>query len=419
MPLSRHSTQPRLWHDALFAAYFLIAFLQSVYLGPAPLSLVAAVYLGGVMFILGELDIALPSAAVAIAFASSFIIVSSDSRLPDVAILKFAVGAYLFFFTLLSLPQLAARYARSFDRAITAVLWVFCCTFFFDYLNILSFKALGIVRLWSSDGATEIQLAKDIRTSGLFSEPSWLCLSILSLLTAKWTLGRRSTILFIVCALCILLSRSATGLAGLGILGAAIIWSSIKALHFRGLSAERMLGLLLLAIGISATLALIVAIAAQNGSAADQISELTSRVLMKLYDPANSDSGAIRFLTPLPVLAEVLDNSPLFGLGASAINQTMSGKIGTAVLPFNVFIELGLFGTIVYASAVMWLVRKYQPSLSQLALCMLNLFTLGFPTSPFQSAMLGLLLFRLPKSAPKEKSRLQFQAASKAVRSTG
>ncbi|WP_155255547.1 hypothetical protein [Bradyrhizobium elkanii] len=366
--------------------------MQSVYVSQIPLSLVAASYLGLLMLALGEGHRLVMPCVAAVFMSTTFILISIESRLAELGVIKFAVGSSLFFFTLFALPKLIERHRATFSKAITLALWVLSVTFFLDYFGIASFKALGLVRLWSADGVTEIAVTNDPRTSGLFSEPSWFCLATISLLTANWSLGGLSPIPVLATVLAIVLSQSSTGVVGLLLLFAGVAGPSWLG-GSRTNKSTTIVRRFIWALFFVGSLA-VVALALEQRESLDDFSNSANNVLSKIYDPGSSSSGSTRLFSPLPVIEKVSENSFIFGLGASAINQTLSGKIGTAILPFNVFIELGLYGLLAYSAALLWPIWRFRPTRVQLMLCTLNLFTLGLPSSPFQSAMLALMLFR-------------------------
>ena len=78
----------------------------------------------------------------------------------------------------------------------------------------------------------------------------------------------------------------------------------------------------------------------------------------------------------------------------SYITERLMGQSGFAVLPFVVFIEMGLLGVIVYAAFFVSVIRYYGSSMLDIAAAIVCLMSLGLPYSPFQALMLAFFLFR-------------------------
>lgn len=349
-------------------------FLQSVFVFGGSLSL-----LGGVFLLIYGLMSGRRNAfrlflgctvAVLVIFA-----ISTTKGLPLVEIMKSSIGMFLFFITL-HYGAHALLYMR-WSRA--AVLLVSVCiqsSFIAEYLGILSLKELGVVS-WFETASYQAQF--DARASGLFSEPSWFALSGAAILfylrsghnLFTWVILSSQFVM-------VLMSGSAIGL-----LYVIISMSFAVTFVIRRLAYSRHYGILMIALGLIILLFINVPI---DGPGLDNQS------LQKLVNPLEWGSGISRFLDPLPYVRHVWMDAPFTGYGLSYLSERLMGATGLAILPLNVFMEIGFLGVAYYIMTLMLLFYRYRSDAPSIVSCVACMFSLGLPYSPFQAILLALFI---------------------------
>jgi hypothetical protein len=67
-------------------------------------------------------------------------------------------------------------------------------------------------------------------------------------------------------------------------------------------------------------------------------------------------------------------------------------KVGTSVLPYNVFLELGILGLAIYAYAFWFALRECHPRPNQMVLMTFILVAIGLPYNPYNAFLIVLAL---------------------------
>ncbi|WP_437203125.1 hypothetical protein [Planctomicrobium sp. SH664] len=361
--------------------YFSTVFLQSMYVGGVPVSVLSF----PLVFVLLGLNLQYRRitliAMALLAIMSLLLLFTTNSRIPFRETLKAAIGIISFFTTLFGLPVILRLYPDQVKRLTQIWIVIFAAFFFLEFAGVLSLRELGITRGWSRYEISQIENPHDLRSAGMFSEPSWLCLAMAPLVWIESVFAGRFTWVGVLGLITMLFSGSSIGL---------VLASTLAIITF--LSSIRRLSLTTVVSGITGLLGLLIGLVYMQKNDPERVEQVFAKVL----DPISSQSGYIRFFTPLRPAQMVAQESPLTGLGMSSISEGMLGGIGTAVLPINVFIEMGALGLLIYSISIIGLAISERTTLGGIVLTVLTLLTLGLSGSPFQAAMIAIYITVTP-----------------------
>lgn len=354
----------------------LASLLQSVFVSGGSMALV-----GGLAFLASTVVSSSRRirSLILIALLSTFFIALTSTRtdLPLAEIGKGAIGMFLFFATLIAAPPaLIWCFTRKSKVLVFGGLTV-ALAFIFEWLGLLSLKSIGIVSWFQ----TNYYLATfDDRPSGLYSEPSWHALAAGALTWALLKQGSRASIaVALLLVVTILLSGSSTGISICALVCLQVLWMLIQKPRDRRIRVMLAATLVMVTVVVVVTLVL-------------WFSDLPA--VQKLLNPLAYGSGEARFSQPWPIIRYTWAEYPLFGAGLSFITERLLGLSGFAVLPMNVFVEMGIAGVCLYGAFLFTTIIRYRSSLLDILAAVLCLISLGLPYSPFQAVMLALFLTR-------------------------
>jgi len=303
-----------------------------------------------------------------------FTAISGQGDLPLIEVMKAGIGMGLFFTALVCAPGQIAVLRATKAPILETIALVSSLAFFLEFFHILSMKDLGLVG-WFETAAFKARF--DLRPSGLYSEPSWLALSLSALNFAmidrrhKWTPVALITSI-VSCVLC----GSSIGLLLNGLLVSWILFTR----PLPGLPKDRAI----LARFALVCLAICVAFALAGVMAPAQFD--------KIIHPTRYGSGVARFVAPLYYLSQAVGERPIFGLGLSYMTERLFGLTGMAILPLNVTIETGILGLLLYSLYLTKITVQSHPRLLGLLAAFICLISLGMQYSPYQAMLLALFV---------------------------
>ncbi|MCG9914734.1 MAG: hypothetical protein MH112_00040 [Phenylobacterium sp.] len=309
---------------------------------------------------------------------------SLNNGLPTIEVAKAALGMGLFLTALIFLPQKIAH-LRAYPAPTLEILAILIClAFILEKFQVFSMKEIGLVDWFETRNYTA---NFDTRPSGLYSEPSWMALSLIGLSVAM--LGKPGR--FKPFAIAISLFCAAWCGSSIGLLMAALVtsWIVVNApipVHRREVRA--------LVKVVSVFGVILASLAVFPFIDADQ----ARKILM----PFDYGSGVSRFLRPIPYLQDVLARTPFFGQGLSYMTERLLGLTGLAVLPVNVMLDTGLFGVAVYGIFIATTLVKMRASAFSCLLVMILLLSLGMQYSPWQAILIVMIS---SMSRPSEQVR--------------
>lgn len=354
----------------------LASLLQSIFVGGASLALV-----GGLAFLASAGGLSNRQIRLQFVIASlstGFIaLISTRTDLPIAEIGKGAIGMFLFFATLIAAPPALIRCYTSKSKELVFGGLAVAFAFIFEWMGLLSLKALGVVSWFET---SRYVATFDDRPSGLYSEPSWHALAAGALAWALLRQGTRTSIaVAFLLVVTIILSESSTGVSICALVCMQALWMTIQK------PRDHRLRVIFAAAVVVVTIIAVLALVAG-------LSEQTA--VQKLLNPLEYGSGEARFSQPWPIIRNVWAEYPLFGAGLSFITERLLGLSGFAIVPINVFIEMGVAGICLYTAFLSTIIIWYRSSLLDIAAALLCLMSLGLPYSPFQALMLALFLTR-------------------------
>lgn len=373
-PRARTYTAPKAKHGALLPALTLIAsLLPSTFVGGGSIAL-----LGGVLSFVWALRNRHVGELIWIAVAWGLVVVfttiSGQGDLPIIEVMKAGIGMGLFFTALVCAPGQIAVLRAAKAPIIETIALVSSLAFFLEFFHILSMKDLGLVG-WFETAAFKARF--DLRPSGLYSEPSWLALSLSALNFAMIDRRHKWTPIAIITSIisCILCGSSIGLLLNILLVSWILLTSPLP-----GLPKDRAIlarfALVCLAICVAFALAGVIAPAQ----------------LDKILHPTRYGSGVARFVAPIHYLSQALGEQPIFGLGLSYMTERLFGLTGMAILPLNVTIESGILGLLFYSLYLTKTVVQSRPRMFALLPTFICLISLGMQYSPYQALLLALFL---------------------------
>ena len=359
----------------LASAAILLTMLPSIFVYRAPLSLFGGCIVG-LLFLARRLDTSSRFGVVMAAGLSAALCwLYLGGGQPDIEVVKASIGFFLFL-TTLALGNKALDIASRWPVNVVDIFAALSCAFFvLEYVGIYSLKDAGVVSWYQTDSYVA---GFDRRASGLFSEPSWFALGSMAAAFFLAQLGGWArSVLALITVLLVVLSGSAIGLL------LAILFAGERLFRLEIREAPPGINFVLRA------LALIIA----AGGMIMVSTDLPLTQLEKLASPLQYGSGVSRFLAPLAYVQDTLISRPLEGFGFAYMTEHLLGLTGMAVLPVNVFIELGLIGLFIYGAYLYYFCFRISPSALRLLTTSVVLFSIGMQYSPFQAMILCLIVF--------------------------
>jgi hypothetical protein len=353
--------------------------LQSTFVSGIPLPYFATILL---VATLGAADpqASIRKFAIAVALSALLLVVSFVKQVELLGAIKSAVGYMCFFLAALAVYDLHQRKPAEFELAARVAIWLLSIFFFLEYFGIFSAKSAGIAQLWTPSGIAQVTEFADPRPSGLYSEPSWLALALASAVAVHGTNARRVSWMAVILSLSVLsLCKSATAVLLLPLLLLLVLAART--------GAKRSIGaVLIVATCVGA------AVLVGNGILDEQLNGIFDRSIEKIAHPFETDSGWIRFVSPLNLFFKAASEDPFFGVGLGAVRDQLVGVAGTSMLPLNVALETGVLGLVLYGALITYMCRGSRFPVLRLALVGINVFFLGLHTSAFQATLIAMLL---------------------------
>lgn len=350
---------------------FALSLLPSTFIAGGSIALLGGVASGAVAFARrrpGEMAM-IGTAWVMVALC---LLLSMRSGLPAFEIMKAGIGMGLFLTALVALPAQVDVLRMGRKPVVEVMILIICAAFLLEYTGVISMKEIGLVG-WFETSSYRARF--DLRPSGLYSEPSWLALSLTALNCV--VIERRGKLKIFALSLslaCIVMSGSSIGL----VLSALLLSWLVFSRPLPNIRAEWAfwvrIGLVCLSVAAATALVTII----------------DPRQIDKILHPTQHGSGFARFVAPLYYLAQSLREHPITGFGLSYMTERLIGLTGMAVLPINVLMELGLVGVAIYSVFIGRTIAISRSNILGISSVFICLMSLGLQYSPYQAILIVL-----------------------------